>query len=75
MRKQRYLILFALALCVLSMANAWSYRVDTVDYFPDAKPKRDSIIYLLHADVLSFDQAKNPDAQILNKYGCYHCPH
>lgn len=71
MKRQRYLIFFALLMCVLSMANALSYRVGTVDSFPSdgpkPKPKRDSIIYLIHADLLSYNQDEYPDAQILNK--------
>lgn len=66
MRKQRYLIIFALFMCVLSMANGLSYRVGTADKPFQEKEKRDSLIYLIHADKLSFDQEKNPDAQILN---------
>lgn len=67
MKNQRYLLIFALFLCVLSVANALSYRTDTLDYFPDTKAKRDSIIYLIHADLLTYDQLKNPDAQILKR--------
>ena len=65
MSKQRYLLFLALLLCVLSMANALSYRMGTDAYSPDQQPPQDSIIYLLHSDVLSFDQKKNPDAQLL----------
>ena len=67
MKRQRLLLPFALSMCLFSMANALPYGENRVAPDDKPKPKRDSIIYLLHADQLSFDQAKNPDAQILNR--------
>lgn len=55
-------LLFLVALCVASLAAPGRQRKR-----PARKAKvQDSRVYLVHADVLHFDQMKNPDATILN---------
>ena len=51
-----------LCLLVIPAANAAKKKTRRA-----SKPKvEDKRIYLVHADVLHFDQFRNPDAQILN---------
>lgn len=66
MEKQRYLLFFVLLLCALSMANALTFRMDRDACADNGDTPKDSTVYLLHADRLSFNQELRPDAQVLN---------
>lgn len=60
LRKSHRLLFLVLFACGISMATSLPQRQSS-----GRAPKKDSIIYLLHADELSFNQFRNPDAQIL----------
>ncbi len=56
----RHRILFAGILCLFGIGMV--ARVSP----PDDNPEKKSKVYLLHSDVLRFDKAQNPDAQIVD---------
>lgn len=61
-------ITVAVALCLFGLCAAWSVR-PVKKQTRRAKTEnntKDNRVYLTHADVLHYDQYKNPEAQILN---------
>ena len=65
MVRKSFVWLMALAL-IVGMASAFAQKQNQKKR-PARKAKtQDTRVYLVHADVLHFDQLKNPDATILN---------
>ena len=60
------LVYFLMVLFLLAVAGAEAQKTRPVKKRPARKAAQDKRVYLVHADVLHFDQFKNPDATILN---------
>lgn len=54
-------------LCLFGLSLAWALMpVKTTKHRHRGRKPKDERVYLVHADVLHYDQFRNPDAQILN---------
>ena len=60
------LVYFLLVVFLLSVAGATAQKKRSARKRPARRAVQDKRVYLVHADVLHFDQYKNPDATILN---------
>ena len=62
----RRLVYFLVVVFLLAVAGAEAQKKRPARKHPARKTAQDKRVYLVHADVLHFDQYKNPDATILN---------
>ena len=60
------IVYFLIVMFLLAVAGAEAQKKRPARKRPARKSVKDDRVYLVHADVLHFDQYKNPDATILN---------
>ena len=60
------IVYFLIVVFLLAVAGAEAQKKRPARKRPARRAVQDKRVYLVHADVLHFDQYKNPDATILN---------